>query len=488
MVWFERQRIGLGVLSIILALLLVGIVSVRAASPTVTVIPVNTTDDELNNDGDCSLREAIRAANTDTAVDGCPAGSGVDTITVPAGVYKLSVAGTNEDAGATGDLDITAGVVINGAGVGKTIIDGDGLDRVFEVIGPPSGSFAVIISGMTVRNGHAVDPPHGGGIEIAGNVQVTLRNIEFADNRSDGGGGAIDISDYATVTLMNAILRDNRAELSGGGVFHGGNTLIIQNSAIQGNFALRDGGGVLVTVYAVTQIFNSTISGNFAKAVTFQEGGGGLRSTGGTVTLTNSTISGNTTNGHGGGIYNSNVIGVQGTITLINVTVANNTSDVDQNGYGAGGGIYNDPDTAGAPKKSVVRMKNTLIAGNTDPNGNPDCWGTLSSLGYNLIQTVSGQCTIVGSTTGNITGQDPKLLPLADNGGNTRTHALQSTSPAIDAGTNNGCPPTDQRGVARKDGDGDNTVTCDIGAYEYDPGGAAPTHGYFFLPSVLKGA
>ncbi|MCS6909343.1 MAG: CSLREA domain-containing protein, partial [Anaerolineales bacterium] len=79
-------------------------------------ITVNTTDDELNNDGDCSLREAIQAANTNTAVSGCTAGSGDDTITVPAGTYTLTIPGNNEDNGQTGDLDITSNITIIGAG------------------------------------------------------------------------------------------------------------------------------------------------------------------------------------------------------------------------------------------------------------------------------------------------------------------------------------------------------------------------------------
>jgi CSLREA domain-containing protein len=81
---------------------------VGTATPTPTPTPtpptnivVNTTDDELNGDGDCSLREAIQAANNDTAVDACPAGSGGDTITIPAGTYTLSITGAGEDANAT---------------------------------------------------------------------------------------------------------------------------------------------------------------------------------------------------------------------------------------------------------------------------------------------------------------------------------------------------------------------------------------------------
>ncbi|NIM52595.1 MAG: CSLREA domain-containing protein, partial [Gemmatimonadales bacterium] len=109
-------------------------------------ITVNTTDDELNADGDCSLREAITAANTDAVVDTCTAGSGTDTITVPAGTYTLSIAGTGEDAAATGDLDVTDDLTINGAGADSTIIDGGGIDRVLHV-DPASMGVTVDISG-----------------------------------------------------------------------------------------------------------------------------------------------------------------------------------------------------------------------------------------------------------------------------------------------------------------------------------------------------
>jgi hypothetical protein len=62
---------------------------------------------------------------------------------------------------------------------------------------------------------------------------------------------------------------------------------------------------------------------------------------------------------------------------------------------------------------------------------------------------------------------DPRLAPLASNGGPTKTHALLAGSPAIDRGDNSGAPAADQRGVARpRDGDGDGTSVVDIGAFE----------------------
>ena len=111
-----------------------------------SLITVNTTDDELNSDGDCSLREAIRASNTDSAVDACTAGAGADTINLPAGIYTLTVLGAGENAAATGDLDITGDLTISGAGAGTTIVDGNATDRVFDTpVSPPT---TVSISGV----------------------------------------------------------------------------------------------------------------------------------------------------------------------------------------------------------------------------------------------------------------------------------------------------------------------------------------------------
>ena len=88
--------------------------------------------------GVCTMRAAIQEANS--------LGGGPHTITVPAGTYTLTITGTGEDAAATGDLDITANMTINGAGAGRTIIQagtttGDGIDRVFDVIGAVNKTF-----------------------------------------------------------------------------------------------------------------------------------------------------------------------------------------------------------------------------------------------------------------------------------------------------------------------------------------------------------
>lgn len=407
-------------------LMVLGLGATAVLTPTVhaDTINVNTTVDELNSDGDCSLREAVVAANTDTAVDNCTAGSGTDTIILPPGTYTLSLAGAGEDAAQTGDLDLTADVTINGGGQNNSIIDGVNSDRVFDV---PSGVQATI-SGVTVKNGNASS---GGGINVSG-----------------------------ALTLSASRVTTNTATSLGGGIFAGG-TLTVTNSRVDNNQA-GSGGGVFISFPPVI-IINSEISGNNVTG-----GGGGIYSSG-TLALVNSTLSGNSADGGGGGLY----VVESHNIHLYNVTVSDNTADADGNDNGDGGGLRS---------LGGVSIANTLIGSNTDATSggtvHPDCSGSVTSEAYNLIANVSG-CNISGDTTGNITGADPMLDSLQNNGGSTLTHALLTGSPAIDAGNPGGCLDqndalltTDQRGFTRP---ANVSALCDIGAYESDASGPPPT-------------
>jgi len=213
-----------------------------------------------------------------------------------------------------------------------------------------------------------------------------------------------------------------------------GGSPTISNLSFTGALVSGGNGGGLLNTGTGTITFNGvTFSGNSA------DNGGAIATTAGTVILNNSTISGNTATTGGGGIYVNG-----GTVTLLNDTITNNTATA-----GQGGGLNRVAGTA--------NVKNTIIAGNT-ATSNADVAGTINDQGNNIL-------------TGN-----PQLAALANNGGPTKTHALLSNSPALDAGDNAaaGALVTDQRGntfgrFRDAASDADTTQTVDIGSFEADP-------------------
>ncbi|MEJ2304086.1 MAG: choice-of-anchor Q domain-containing protein, partial [Anaerolineales bacterium] len=188
----------------------------RAASNGAT-IEVNSLDDNLKNDGSCTLREAVISANKDQpsgSKDGeCVAGSGADTIEIPLiegnGTYLLTRTDKGkEDSSSTGDLDILDGVTIRAVDPGIVILGEDGFtDRIFHVLG--------------------------------GNVTIEGLTIEGGNVREDGGG----IFNAATLTLAQSTVISNTAALDGGGIYNTG-TLTVTNSTLSGNTAVDAGGGL----------------------------------------------------------------------------------------------------------------------------------------------------------------------------------------------------------------------------------------------------
>jgi CSLREA domain-containing protein len=313
--------------------------------------------------GVCTLRAAIQEANSRP---------GAKYILLPAGTYRLTIPGQGEDQAATGDFDITEDLSIIGAGPASTIIDGGGLDRVFDA---PAGNTNVTIAGVTIQNGD-VGAQDGGGVR---------------------GGGSL--------TLTNSVVRNNHAG-SGGGIDAIG-SVTVNACTIASNTSRSDGGGIAYL---------------------------------GSLTIGDSTVSSNGAQGQAGGIFAS------GQLDANNMTLVGNV--------GHGGGL-----TSG-------HVSNSILANNMNPSGQAQDCVSLDSGGYNLIKTTTG-CTISGTTTGNVTGVDPTLGPLVNNGGPTSTAALLAGSPAIAAGNpatpgsgGGACTATDQRGASRPGG------RCDIGAYQ----------------------
>ncbi len=279
-----RLRTAFGVA--LASTIVVGFIGPVDMAHAATIIVTSTGDDDPTgpDDGDCTLREGIDAANSDTAEDACAAGSGADLISLPAGTYTLGVTGGGEDAGNTGDLDILSAMTIQGAGPGTTIIEG-GVERGFHT--PPTATPPdVEISGVTIRGGSV--PADGGGAIFNQGALLRLVRVALTGNVAEYGGG---------------IANDDPA------------TLTVNDSLISGNTALPDVGGGVDLDGVVSTFTNVTVSGNTA------DDGGGLWVSNGSATLNNVTVTGNTATSDGGGIQNDG----SGPVTLRNTIVAGNS-------------------------------------------------------------------------------------------------------------------------------------------------------------------
>ena len=234
-----------------------------------------------------------------------------------------------------------------------------------------------------------------------------------------------------TVTISGLAISNGNATGSGGAITNAA-PLTLSNCSVAGNTSAGNGGAVCNTADGILRISGCTFSGNTATTSANNGGGGAIydNSTilGGSVSIVNSTFHGNAANGSGGGIYSATR-----PLLLTNCTFSGNAAASNA------GAIYS---------SSGFTVGNTIIAGNTCPNG-PNIYGFAHSLGYNLIGATDGSSGWLASGTGmDLTGIDPVLGPLQDNGGPTFTMALLPGSPAIDAGGSFGLP-TDQRGQSR---------------------------------------
>ncbi len=425
---------------------------------TVTADEDNGTSDASYGNG-TSLREAIRYANVHAGPDEI-------TFDLGSGAHIINLSGALPNLAS--DMSITG----PGASLLTVRRDTGGEYRIFSLpeVGPE-----ITLSGMTISNGLQSGSGYGGGIHsygspltidgciISGNFagnqgggifsqsKLVVRNSTFSGNHGFDGA-AINGDFYGTqTTITNCIFSGN----DGWAIFCAG-TLTLADSTISGN---TRGGLIFAGTGAID---NCTFSGN-----TISEnyrGGAAIDVWGGSITVTNSTFSNNSvtaeignggaiTAGHSSNDISSNLMIRNCTFTgnsaphggaihsvfttsIRNCTISGNTATV------AGGGIvkYEQP----------VTIANNIVALNSAPTG-PNLYsasGTLTDAGFNFI------------------GGDPKLAPLADNGGPTLTMALLPGSPCIDAGDPNFAPPPgfDQRGTpfARVFGG-----RLDIGAFEY---------------------
>jgi len=326
--------------------------------------------------GTCTLRAAIQQAN---------ANAGADTITLPAGIFAITLAPASGDDAASGDLDILGALTIVGAGQGATIIDANGLDRVIEIYDSAGN---VTLRDLTIRNGasaedgggiynaspgtlrlenvaitgnttvqeggglHTVNgraiinggsvfsnnaARSGGGLYNAGELSpiglpgcVEISNATFADNMADSGGGLYNTHEGA-LTITDAAFTDNSSGDYGGGLANTGrSSLTVVRGTFTGNQAASDGGALYSASERALNIADSTFTYNQAGDGDGGEGGALYADGSGTVNITRSTFSYNSTTGEGGAITFSSF----GAVLFSDSIVSHNTAET-------GGGINN---------------------------------------------------------------------------------------------------------------------------------------------------
>lgn len=367
----------------------------------------------------CTLRQAVLDGNA----------YGHAAITLPRETFRLIRAGRDEDAGLTGDLDVTAPLTVVGAGAESTIIQAgsdatDGIDRVFHV--RPGGE--LVMRDLTLRFGRTQGSgAAGAGGAILAEDEVQLIRAVVRDNRAATNGGAI--SSGPRLVVVETEIRDNTSVTAGAGIGASG-TVVIQRSTIANNSSTNGAGGAISASPTdvngrVVSISSSTISGNLAP-------------TGAAVDA---------------------VLGSDRVLQLSHATIVDNNNTV------AGGAALR---VQGTGRFDAIA---TLFAANTAPACQISGDTSLSLANMSDEST----CNVGQQTRLNV---DPLLGPLRANGGPTRTHALMPGSPAVDpvfASVTLSCR-SDQRATfqslqvltfdAPDDGDDVPGARCDIGAFE----------------------
>ncbi len=322
------------------------------------------------------------------------------------------------------------------------------------------------------------------GVTVNRGVSATIDRFTVTHGWDWNAGGA-GIFNEGTLALKSGIIVANITDAGdGGGILNNG-TLILTNSTIRGNASARLGGGIAST--GVLTVTESTVDANTAgnPGCRGNCGGAGIAIGAGTAAVEKTTLSNNQILGNFAG---SGIAVVGGTLNMSNCTVTGNKGG-DGDGIFVTGGIayiysstiVNNATYGVNAYAGDIRFQNTILS-NNGPSTSFDCYNqpgsAITSLGYSLIQK-SSYCNTSPTDVLNL---EAGIVPLANNGGPTRTHALVGNSPAIDRGNPTGCMgslgplTTDQRGMAR-------VGRCDIGAFEVQRAEAART---VFLPLVVS--
>lgn len=336
-----------------------------------------------------------------------------------------------------------------------TVIERDAAAPVFRIFSVAPGA-ELILQGITIqRGGSAPNFSLLSDTAIQNLGTTSLYNSAVRDSSGEGGA----IGNNGTLNIIRSIIADNDVGHEGGGIRNGTvgsgteSNVLVENSTIIRNFGIGPGG--IGNFGGSVRVKDSAIISNSTDGV---QPGSGIANFRGSVEIINTTIAKNGA-ARGGGVYNDQ----GGFVSIINSTIRENAA-ITQFGA-AGGGITN--------FGGIVQVKNTVIADNmlsraAPPSFGPECFGTIASLGNNLIADPSG-CDISLKPT-DLTG-DPGLGKLVEMGEDDQPgkafYPVLPGSVVINRGDPAACPAKDQLGNPR-------VGTCDIGAIEFQERAQVP--------------
>ena len=498
-----------------------------AGAATITVAATGDDDPTLtgeNDNGTCTLREAIHEANANNGFllsDCAWAGTfGDDTITLNAGTYTLDEStGSADDSNAAGDLDVetdplSGSLTIDGAGAQSTFVEaGSGwTERVLHQTDVSSAG-NLTVSELSISGGATLGD--GGGIfSDSGALVVQRARIDFNAVNGSGGGIASD-SDSTALSIIDSDISNNDATQTGGGISALPTTsLTIESSLIFGNEILgaggTNGGGASISTLGspTVTVENSIIQANRVDDGSSSADGGGLAIFNVNATIRNSEISQNELFSANNAVESQGVaIRTAGSanLDLVNSTVSGNffngAGDFSGGAINASGASVDISHSSFAENEEgaggvLVRSAGTLnlMGSVVEPVGlDAACGGTVTSQGYNVLPDTSCGAPAAGDEQ----NADPQLGALQDNGGPDagapgvllepiRSHLPADTSPAVDHVPQANCLDLpsgflteDQRELPRpEDYDENGTAECDAGSVELQlPDPPAPPTG-----------
>jgi predicted outer membrane repeat protein len=394
---------------------------------------VNSTADILNPPaGVVTLRSAIEQANA------TPGGNTIN-LTVR-GVYKITIPGAGEDNNQTGDFDIlpTGGdlTIVNTSG-GKVAVDGNHLDRVFDINpGAATSAFTVTMKGFTIQNGNAAPGDAaagtGGGIRDEGNASLTLTNMIVTNNSAtaDGGGVAMEnvVNSSYTLTINHSTISNNHAGDAGGGIeTDGAGTVIINpGTVIADNTDINQGAGIYLDAIAPVTA-NLTVKGAFishnSSLGTVNGLGGGISNAGnGAVTIIQSTIADNFAATTGGGFSDEN--NGLGTLVVQNSLFVNNTA------AGNGGAIF-----ASGPSTTIT---STELRGNVSGHNGGGIFASGTTLILQNSTLANNTATGNGDGTGGGGGVELETTGAGLSGSQITDTTITNNRALNNAGANGG--------------------------------------------------